>query len=409
MIADLKPYPAYKPSGVEWLGEVPAHWEVRRLRNVARTWFSNTDKLSKDGEHPVRLCNYSDVYYNDCIHADMDFMAATATAEEIEKFRLHAGDVLITKDSESWNDIGVPALVESTDHDLVCGYHLALLRPLLERTGGRFLCRALLCRGVASQFFVKANGVTRFGLSQTAIRSVWLPFPPLPEQAAIARFLDHVDRRIARYIGAKQKLIALLEEYRQVVVSDAVTGRFDVRTGKPYPAYKSSGVEWLVEVPAHWEVARTKSVASILNGATPLTNDPSYWDGDILWLTPDDLGSIEGIRVKSSFRKITQAGYDSCGTSLAPRDSIVISTRAPIGHIGILDQPGCVNQGCRLLALGDGIDAGYIYFLLLSAREELQSLGAGTTFNELPRVRLGNFPLVVPPLPEQTAIARFLD
>ena len=177
----------------------------------------------------------------------------------------------------------------------------------------------------------------------------------------------------------------------------------------PYPAYKSSGVEWLGDVPEHWEVRRLKSVVSILNEATPATGNPSYWDGDILWLTPDDLGSLKSIRVKSSGRKITRAGYESCGTSIAPRESIVISTRALIGHVAILDLPACVNQGCRMLTLRNGINAGYIYFLLLSAREELQSLGTGTTFHELSRARLGNFLLTVPPLSEQQAIARFLD
>ena len=229
MIVDLKPYPAYKPSGVEWLGEVPAHWEVRRLRNLARTCFSNVDKLSKDGEQPVRLCNYSDVYYNDWIRNDLEFMAATATAEEIGRFRLHGGDVLITKDSESWDDIGVPAFVESTDHDIVCGYHLALLRPLHGRTFGKFLCRALSGQGVSDQLFVRANGVTRFGLSQTAIRSVWLPTPPLPEQAVIARFLDGKIEKIREGVARAQGEIDLLREYRTRLIADVVTGKLDVR------------------------------------------------------------------------------------------------------------------------------------------------------------------------------------
>ena len=148
-----RPYPAYKPSGVEWLGDVPAHWEVRRLRNMARILFSNVDKHSKDDEGPVRLCNYLDVYHNDCIRSDMDFMKATATAEEIERFRLVVGDVLITKDSESWDDIGVPAFVESATLDLVCGYHLALLRPIHDNLSGKFLSRSLSCRGISDQLY----------------------------------------------------------------------------------------------------------------------------------------------------------------------------------------------------------------------------------------------------------------
>ena len=258
MSADLKPYPAMKDSGMPWLGEVPTYWEVVRLRNTSEMRVSNVDKHTKDNEQPVRLCNYVDVYKNDRIRSGMDFMRATATTDEIERFRMQSGDVLITKDSEAWNDIGVPALVEDAQDDIVSGYHLALLRPFPERVDGGYLFRALQSPAVAYQFHGEANGVTRYGLSHSAIRSVWLPLPPLSEQAAIVRFLDHADRRIRRYIRAKQKLIALLEEQKQAVVHEAVTGRVDIRTGQPYPAYKDSGVEWLGDVPEHWEVMRSR-------------------------------------------------------------------------------------------------------------------------------------------------------
>ena len=256
----MRPYSAYRDSGVDWLGEVPAHWEVRRLRTVAEIRVSNIDKHVKDGERPVRLCNYVDVYKNDHIRPGMEFMRATATPGEIERFRLQRGDVLITKDSESWNDIGVPALVESTEDDIVCGYHLALLRPISDYVGGGYLFRALQSSGVAHQLQVEANGVTRFGLTHGGIKSIWLPLPSLAEQAAIVRFLDHVDRRIRRYVRAKQKLIAVLEEQKQVFIQQAVTGRIDVRTGRPYPKYKPSGVEWLGHVPENWQVWRSKRV-----------------------------------------------------------------------------------------------------------------------------------------------------
>ena len=262
----LSPYPDYKPSGVEWLGDVPAHWEVRRLRNVADMRVSNVDKHVKDGEIPVRLCNYVDVYKNDHINGRLNFMRATATNEEIERFRLEEGDVLITKDSETWDDIGVPALVTEAADDLISGYHLALLRPQSDKVAGAYLLRALQSKGLAYQFHIEAKGVTRYGLSHAGIKSAWLPLPPLPEQTAIVRFLDHADRRIRRYIRAKQKLIALLEEQKQAIIHQAVTGQIDVRTGQPYPAYKPSGVEWLGDVPAHWEVKRVKQAITSFEG-----------------------------------------------------------------------------------------------------------------------------------------------
>ena len=266
MIKGTRPYTAYKPSGVGWLRNVPEHWKIRRLRNVVDMRVSNVDKHVKDGENPVRLCNYVDVYNNDKINKRMDFMHATATNEEIERFRLVRDDVLITKDSETWDDIGVPALVTEPACDLILGYHLALLRPRSDKLAGAYLLRALQSKGLAYQFHVEAKGVTRYGLSHAGITSVWLPLPPVSEQAAIVRYLDHADRRIQRYIQAKQKLLQLLEEQKQAVIHQAVTGQIDVRTGKPYAAYKDSGVEWLGDVPEHWEVRKLGQIGEFSKG-----------------------------------------------------------------------------------------------------------------------------------------------
>ena len=259
----LTPYPTYKPSDVDRLGDVPAHWEVRRLRTVAEMRVSNVDKHVRDGEQSVRLCNYVDVYKNDCITEDIAFMQATATAAEVERFRLEGGVVLITKDSETWSDIGVPALVEHTTEDLVCGYHLALLRPTKCSLDGAYLLRALQSPTAGYQFHVSANGVTRYGLTHEAIKSVQLPLPPLAEQRAIARYLDHADRRIQRYIEAKETLVALLQEARQAVIQRAVTRGLD-----PDVPRKASGVEWLGEVPAHWEVRGTRRTLLLIREVT---------------------------------------------------------------------------------------------------------------------------------------------
>ena len=208
---------------------MPEHWEVVRLRNTSEMRVSNVDKHAKDDEQPVRLCNYVDVYKNDRIRSGMAFMRATATTDEIEQFRLQSGDVLITKDSEAWNDIGVPALVEDTQDDIVSGYHLALLRPFPERVDGGYLFRALQSPAVAYQFHVEANGVTRYGLSHSAIRSVWLPLPPLSEQAAIVSFLDRTTAALDAATTSAQRETSLLREYHTRLIADVVTGKLDVR------------------------------------------------------------------------------------------------------------------------------------------------------------------------------------
>lgn len=250
----LKPYPNYRPSGVKWFDRLPAHWEVRRLRNVADLRVSSVDKNKREDEEHVRLCNYVDVYKNDRITATMDLMHATASPDEIERYRLKRDDVLITKDSEARDDICVPALVTDPAPDLISGYHLAILRPFSGHIIGSYLFRALESKVIARQFHVQARGVTRFGLTHVGIKSVWLPVPSLCEQAGIVRFLDHADLRIQRYIRAKQKLIALLEEQKQAIIDQAVTGQIDVDTGQCYPAYQPTGEGWLQEVPAHWEI-----------------------------------------------------------------------------------------------------------------------------------------------------------
>ena len=224
----LDPNVRLKDSGVEWLGDVPEHWQTRRLRTVADMRVSNVDKHTNEDESPVRLCNYVDVYKNERITEDIPFMHASASPDEIERFRLIRNDVIITKDSETWDDIGVPALVEYSATDLVCGYHLAILRPT-EIVHGPFLALALQSETVCRQFHVGAKGVTRYGLAQNAIQDALIPLPPLREQKVIAKQLDQDTKAIDATKKAAHQQIELMEEYRTRLIADVVTGQLDVR------------------------------------------------------------------------------------------------------------------------------------------------------------------------------------
>ena len=186
-------------------------------------------------------------------------------------------------------------------------------------------------------------------------------------------------------------------------------GLFMTNPFKTYPTYRPSGVPWLGDVPQHWEVRRTGTITRILNGATPSTSNASYWDGDIVWITPEDLGKLDGRYIVGSSRRITEQGYRACGTNLAPAGSIAISTRAPIGHLGVLRLDACVNQGCRLLVPKNAVEAEYLYYTLSATSPALASFGQGSTFTELSRTLLSAFRLPLPPLPEQAAIVRYLD
>ena len=250
----MKPYPSYREAECAWISRVPTDWTIRRLRWVTELIVSNVDKHIVEGQERVRLCNYVDVYKNDFIRADMEFMVASAAHDEVERFRLHAADVVITKDSEDWRDIGVPAFVVSTAPDLVCGYHLAILRPRPEVVDGAFLHIALQSPSVAYQFSVAANGVTRYGLSQNAIKSIQVAVPPLSVQAAIVKYIGHVDRQIGRltttyrrlagsgrFVGDKRA--SVLSEYRTRLIADVTTGALDVReAAECLPAVERVGI-----------------------------------------------------------------------------------------------------------------------------------------------------------------------
>ncbi|MDW7761500.1 MAG: restriction endonuclease subunit S [Acidobacteriota bacterium] len=181
------------------------------------------------------------------------------------------------------------------------------------------------------------------------------------------------------------------------------------RRFKPYPAYKDSGVEWLGKIPAHWEVKRLKRVFRVVNGSTPSSAAPACWDGEIPWVTPEDLGDLKGMTITSTRRTITESGYWSCGTTLVPSGSLVLSTRAPIGHLAMAGVDLCTNQGCRSLVFRDADSREFFYYELLAARPELESFGQGSTFRELAKGMLEDLEISIAPEPEQRTIAAFLD
>ena len=227
------------------------------------------DKKTEDGELPVRLCNYTDVYYQERIRTgEGAFMKATASPEEISKFKLNIGDVLITKDSEDWTDIAIPALVEEVADDFVCGYHLGIIRsgPLAVPA---FVFRAMQSVAVNRQLQVSASGVTRYGVTNPSVAEVLIPVPPLSEQQAITELLDHETAQIDALIAKNHLLIERLAEYRTALITRTVTKGLPPEAAKqaglnPNPVLTPSGVEWLGDVPEHWEV-RTAEKRCVLS------------------------------------------------------------------------------------------------------------------------------------------------
>ncbi|MDE0400798.1 MAG: restriction endonuclease subunit S [Candidatus Poribacteria bacterium] len=223
----LDPNVEMKPSGVEWIGEIPAHWEIKKLKYIAEILPSNVDKHIYPDEIQVRLCNYTDVYYNDYITVDTVLKKGSCKESEFAKFVLRKGDVIITKDSETPDDIGVPTYVKDDLDNVVCGYHLTMIRPLACR--GEYIFRFIQSDRTRRYFEVNSNGITRYGLGKASIENLLLPIPPDSEQRQIANFLDRKTQQIDELIAAEQRKIELLKEYRQSLISEAVTGKIDVR------------------------------------------------------------------------------------------------------------------------------------------------------------------------------------
>ena len=398
-------YPAYRDSGVDWLGEIPAHWELRRLKNCADVWLSNVDKKSVEGQPEVRLCNYVDVYYHDRIHRAMNLMTATATPDQVRRFSLREGDVLITKDSETWTDIAVPALVIEDLPDVLCGYHLALVRPRPNCIGA-FLCRAIGAVGPRDQYHVSANGITRFGLTVDAIRSGVLSLPPLFEQRAIVDYLDRETARLDALVAQQRELIKLLQEKRTALISHTVAKGLD-----PDVAMKDSGVEWLGEIPAHWDVAALRyrydqSLGKMLD-TKRITGDhlvPYLRNVDVQWdqinlsdLPSMDIGphEIERFTVRPGDLLVCEGGE---------------AGRCAIWQ-GDLDPCGYQKALHRLRPLTRGRERPrFLYYTLAAAvARGAFADGQGSTIAHLTgdMLRAHRFPF--PPTAEQSAVADLLD
>ena len=273
----------------EFFKTIPIGWEEERLQDVAGLKTSNVDKKSYEGQEQVQLCNYVDVYYNAKINSRLSFMKATANENEIRRFKLNVGDVVITKDSEDPFDIGIPALISEDIEDLVCGYHLSIMESKSDRLLGGFLFYALEAGSSKYQFTLASNGVTRFGLTQYGTKNLKICLPDLNDQQTIATFLDYKTHQIDQLIEKKKALIEKLEEKRIAVITQAVTKGLDKNA-----KMKPSGVEWLGDVPAGWEVLKIQRILqSIEQGTSPVaSNQPP----EIL-----ETGVIKVSAIKSGF------------------------------------------------------------------------------------------------------------
>ena len=386
-----------------WTDQLPDNWEAKPLRSAADYVVSNVDKVSDDNEIPVRLCNYTDVYNNEFITLELDFMQATASEAEIAKFGVTVDDVIITKDSESWDDIGVPALVRETAGDLVCGYHLALLRPFKQKMDGAFLFRCLQAKPVRVQLELGANGVTRFGIPKSEIGTMRLPVPPLAQQRAIADYLDRETARLDALVAAKERVLGLLAEKRRALITHAVTRGLD-----PNVPLRNSGIPWLGEIPAHWELKRLKHVGRAIIGLTFDPADTVTDDSGVLVLRASN---VQGQKIVFDDNLFVLMDIPEILRTRV--GDIIICSRS--GSRALIGKNALIKQATAGLTFGAFMTVfrsphnEYLFYIFDSPLFDFQAGAFSTsTINQLTVETLNGMEVPLPPPSEQKAIVASL-
>ena len=374
----LPSYSAMKDSSVPGFGSIPAHWQVVRVKNLCRMRSGDSitaESIKPAGVYPVYGGNgrrgYASRYTHDGVFVLIGRQGALCGNVHLARGRFWASEhaVVATACSEY-----VPEWLGSILTVMDLNQHsIAAAQP---------------------------------GLSVERVLNLRLAVPPASEQAAIARFIDHADRSIRRYIRAKQKLIALLEEQKQAVIHEAVTGQIDVRTGRPYPAYWDSGIEWLGAVPAHWDVRRSKRV---FRPRTELARS-----GDTQLSATQTHGVIAQADYEERIgRKVTKILRHLDRRRHVEVDDFVISMRSFQGGLERAWRSGCIRSSYVVLqAATTELAIGYFGHLFKSVGyiRALQSTanfirdGQDLNFENFCRVDVP-----FPPIEEQRQIARAVD
>ena len=413
IVGGPQPYSAYKPSGVKWLGEVPAHWEVLKLGQMGT--LSKGNGGSKADEVPVGVpcVRYGDLYttHSWFVRSSRAFVSV---ARATDYTRLKHGDVLFAASGETLDEIGKSA-VNLMLSKACCGGDIIVFRPKY-RTHAPFMGYVTDCWSSAIQKATMGKGFTVVHIYATQLKHLVLPVPPLPEQAAIASYLDHADRRVRRCIRGKQKLITLLEEQKQAIIHQAVTGRIDVQASKPYPSYRNSGVTWLGKVPEHWKVIRLGRLITLTTGFPFKSEGFTESEGDVRLLrginvAPGRLRWEEIVRWPAVDTE-RFAEYE-----LQPAD-IVLGMDRPIVQGGIrvavvgpADVPSLLLQRVARIRPGKELIRGFAV-LILNGRgfsDYLAPILTGVSVPHLSPEQIKGFRFALPSLAEQGQILEWLS
>ena len=396
MIAELKPYPAYKDSGVEWLGEVPEHWELPRLGVL----LQERGETNHDGRVNEVLSVLRD---RGVIPYSEKGNIGNKKSEDITRYKIVRPDDIVV------NCMNV--IIGSVGLSRYTGCLSPVYYVLTRRSKDdlpRYLNAYFQTKPFQKSLVRLGNGILahRMRIPMELLKCEPFPRPPTEEQVAIVSFLDQATAYLDVAATSTQRQIDLLSEYRTRLISDVATGKLDVRTGQPYPAYKDSGVEWLGEVPEHWEVRRTKSLSSVKRGASPRPiADPRYFDDDgkYAWVR------IADVTASNHYLERTTQRLSKLGQSLSVRlqpGSLFLSIAGSVGKPIITKIKCCIHDGFVYFPqFRSSVEFLYYVFLCKAPFAKLGKLGTQLNLNT---DTVGGINLGWPPESEQREIVGFL-
>lgn len=384
----------------------PDGWARRAIGDVATVSFSSVDKKSVAGEVPVRLCNYMDVWKNHYIDADLPFMEATATPREIKQFTLVKHDVLLTKDSETKEDIADPAVVRTDRDDLVLGYHLALVRPDSKKAHGPFIAAQLALSQFRAQFVRVANGATRYGLGIDEVRNGTLLLPGVDEQKSIAEYLGAVDATI----DATRGVIEQTRRLKTAVLQDLLTRGLPGRHSEFREVYRLGGI------PKAWKVAPLRELAEIQQGiALGPHREAKHAPTPYLRVANAQMGHIDLAEIKCI--ETTESEREKY--ALRQDDVLMVEGHANIAELGraSLVTGGAIgmvfqNHLFRLRTHSDLLDPRFLtYWTNSDAGRQYFRIFGGTTsgLNTVGSGQIGALRFPTPEIREQRAIADLVE
>ena len=379
------PYPRYCDSGVEWLDEVPGHWEVKRLKFVAST---NDESLS-ESEDPLRLIQYVDISSVDSTRGivqaeEMVFEDAPSRARRL----VQEGDTIVSTVRTYLRAI---APVCSPPPEMVVSTGFAVIRPLELARG--FSSWALREYGFIEEIVARSTGVSYPAINASEIGDLPIPLPPLDEQRAIAAFLDRETKRIDALVAKKRLLIERLEEYRTALITRTVTRGLPPEAARaagldPAPFLKPSGVEWLGEVPEHWEVKALRRSVLLQRG--------------------HDLPADE--REEGDVPIVSSAGVlGSHVLAVADGPAIVTGRYGSIGEFHLVDGPYWPLNTTLYTVDLCGNEVRFLRYLLMNLKPLFLVNAAKSAVPGVDRNDLHPVLTAVPPVAEQQAIADYLD